>query len=88
MARQPAPQSRPAPNRPIPATPAINLTGTDNADVMLGDANSNTYSSGAGDFKRKRGGIAYLEYTYLTCPFNSYDIKRFILVLVAKKLHP
>lgn len=43
------------------------------------------YSSGAGDFKRKRGGIAYLEYTYLTCPFNSYDIKRFILVLVAKK---
>jgi hypothetical protein len=43
------------------------------------------YSSGAGDFKRKRGGIAYLEYTYLTCPFNSYDVKRFILVLVAKK---
>ncbi|WP_341886057.1 bluetail domain-containing putative surface protein [Synechococcus sp. UW140] len=46
MARQQTTQSRPAPNRPIPA---INLTGTDNADVMLGDANSNTYSSGAGD---------------------------------------
>jgi hypothetical protein len=43
------------------------------------------YSSGAGDFKRKRGGIAYLEYTYLICPFNSYDIKKFILALVAKK---
>jgi hypothetical protein len=82
MARQPDTQLRPATNRP---NPAVNLTGTDNADVMLGDANSNTYSSGAGDFKRKRGGIAYLEYTYLTCPFNSYDIKRFILVLVAKK---
>ena len=46
MARQQATQSRPAPNRP---NPAINLTGTDNADVMIGDANSNTYSSGAGD---------------------------------------
>ena len=46
MARQQTTQSRPAPNRPIPA---INLTGTDNADVMLGDANSNTHSSGAGD---------------------------------------
>ncbi|WP_461556733.1 hypothetical protein, partial [Synechococcus sp.] len=43
---QPAPQFRPATNRP---NPAINLTGTDNADVMLGDANSNSYSSGAGD---------------------------------------
>ena len=57
MARQQATQSRPAPVQPDtqlrPATnrpnPAINLTGTDNADVMLGDANSNTYSSGAGD---------------------------------------
>ena len=49
MARQQVTQSRPAPNRPIPANPALNLTGTDNADVMLGDANSNTYSSGAGD---------------------------------------
>lgn len=46
MARQPDTQLRPATNRP---NPAINLTGTDNADVMLGDANSNTYSSGAGD---------------------------------------
>lgn len=43
------------------------------------------YSSGAGDFKRKRGGIGYLEYTYLVCPFNSYDIKKFILTLVAQK---
>ena len=46
MARQPDTQLRPATNRP---NPAVNLTGTDNADVMLGDANSNTYSSGAGD---------------------------------------
>lgn len=46
MARQPDTQLRPETNRP---NPAVNLTGTDNADVMLGDANSNTYSSGAGD---------------------------------------
>lgn len=46
------------------------------------------YSSGAGDFKRKRGGVAYLEYTYLICPFNSCDIKKFILALVAKKTAP
>jgi hypothetical protein len=43
------------------------------------------YSSGAGDFKRKRGGIGHLEYTYLICPFKSYGIKKFILALVAKK---
>jgi len=43
---KPAPQLRPAKNRP---NPAINLSGTDNADIMFGDANSNTYSSGAGD---------------------------------------
>ncbi|MEY4356489.1 MAG: hypothetical protein RLZZ89_1557, partial [Cyanobacteriota bacterium] len=46
---QPDTQLRPPTNRPNPANPAINLTGTDNADVMIGDANSNTYSSGAGD---------------------------------------
>jgi Ca2+-binding RTX toxin-like protein len=46
---QPDTQLRPPTNRPHPAHPAINLTGTDNADVMIGDANSNTYSSGAGD---------------------------------------
>lgn len=49
---QPAPQSRSANNPPIPANrllPAVNLTGTNNADVMIGDANSNTYSSGAGN---------------------------------------
>jgi len=49
MASQQATQSRPAPKRPIPTNPAINLIGTDNADVMIGDSNSNTYSSGAGN---------------------------------------
>ena len=46
MARQPDTQLRPETNRP---NPAVNLTGTDNADVMSGDSNSNTYSSGAGN---------------------------------------
>jgi len=44
------------------------------------------YSSGAGDFKRKRGGIAYLEYTYLSCPLNSHRFKKWALSFVAKKL--
>jgi hypothetical protein len=43
------------------------------------------YSSGAGDFKRKRGGIAYLEYTYLSCPLNSHRFKKWALSFVAKK---
>jgi len=43
------------------------------------------YSSGAGDFKRKRGGIGYLEYTYLVCPLNSNHVKIWILALVARK---
>ena len=44
------------------------------------------YSSGAGDFKRKRGGIPYLEYTYLRRPANSGRMRDFIVRLIRNKL--
>jgi hypothetical protein len=43
------------------------------------------YSSGAGDFKRKRGGTPYLEFTYLSCPQNSNYLQKFALSFVSKK---
>lgn len=43
------------------------------------------YSSGAGDFKRKRGGVAHLEYTYIRCPLNSGSIKKQIIHFAARK---
>ncbi len=43
------------------------------------------YSSGAGDFKRKRGGIAYLEYTYLRRPANSGRIRNLMMQAISKK---
>ena len=43
------------------------------------------YSSGAGDFKRKRGGTAHLEYTYLASPSQGNSIQKYILKMVANK---
>ena len=43
------------------------------------------YSSGAGDFKRKRGGTAHLEYTYLASPIQGNSIQKYILKMVANK---
>jgi hypothetical protein len=43
------------------------------------------YSSGAGDFKRKRGGEAYLEYAYIRCPLDSGRIKKRIIHFAACK---
>ena len=44
------------------------------------------YSSGAGDFKRKRGGIPRLEYTYLKPPLTKGSLRQGIFDLVANKL--
>ena len=44
------------------------------------------YSSGAGDFKRKRGGIPHLEYTYLKSPQTKSIFRQGILDLVANQL--
>ena len=44
------------------------------------------YSSGAGDFKRKRGGTPHLEYTYLKSPLTKGSLKQGILDLAANKL--
>ncbi|MEY4265290.1 MAG: hypothetical protein RL373_1858 [Pseudomonadota bacterium] len=44
------------------------------------------YSSGAGDFKRNRGGIPHLEYTYLKSPLTKSYFRKGILELVANKL--
>jgi hypothetical protein len=44
------------------------------------------YSSGAGDFKRKRGGIPNLEYTYLKSPQTKSIFRQGILDLVANQL--
>ena len=53
-------------------------THAKNAQALL------NYSSGAGDFKRKRGGIPYLEYTYLKCPKEKYGLKRRLIHFAAK----
>ena len=42
------------------------------------------YSSGAGDFKRKRGGVPVLEYTALHAPFNS-RLKQKVMRYIGKK---
>jgi hypothetical protein len=49
-----------------------------NAQALL------NYSSGAGDFKRKRGGIPYLEYTYLKYPKEKYGLKRMLIHFAAQ----
>lgn len=43
------------------------------------------YSSGAGDFKRKRGGKPYLEYTYLRAPLNGNWFLKRLLHAASKK---
>jgi len=43
------------------------------------------YSSGAGDFKRKRGGVACLEYTYLVSPLRGNWVQKYILKVLANK---
>jgi hypothetical protein len=43
------------------------------------------YSSGAGDFKRKRGASAYLEYTFLASPISGNCLQRKILKAAANK---
>jgi len=43
------------------------------------------YSSGAGDFKRKRGASAHLEYTFLASPISGNCLQRKILKAVANK---
>ena len=43
------------------------------------------YSSGAGDFKRKRGGVACLEYTMLKAPQNWHSTRSMILSLLQRK---
>ena len=43
------------------------------------------YSSGAGDFKRKRGGIARLEYTMLKAPKNWHFARSAILSVLQRK---
>jgi len=43
------------------------------------------YSSGAGDFKRKRGGVARLEYTMLKAPQNWHSARSMILSLLQRK---
>lgn len=45
------------------------------------------YSSGAGDFKRKRGAQAVLEYTMLRAPSQNNRISRLILSSVAQYAH-
>ena len=43
------------------------------------------YSSGAGDFKRKRGGVARLEYTMLKAPQNWHSARSMILSLLQRR---
>jgi hypothetical protein len=42
------------------------------------------YSSGAGDFKRKRGGVAHLEYTFLKAPQKLHSFKSSILSIAER----
>jgi hypothetical protein len=44
------------------------------------------YSSGAGEFKRRRGGVARLEYTYIRCPNSASGFKRACLKMVSRRL--
>jgi hypothetical protein len=44
------------------------------------------YSSGAGEFKRRRGGVPRLEYTYLRCPSTASGFKRACLEMVSRRL--
>ncbi|NBO90981.1 MAG: hypothetical protein EBV06_01490 [Planctomycetia bacterium] len=44
------------------------------------------YSSGAGEFKRRRGGVPRLEYTYIRCPNSASGFKRACLKMVSRRL--
>jgi hypothetical protein len=43
------------------------------------------YSSGAGEFKRNRGGVARLEYLYLKAPSKS-RFRKFVLSRLSQEL--
>jgi len=42
------------------------------------------YSSGAGDFKRKRGGVAHIEFTYLKAPRKWHTFKSSVLSIAER----
>ena len=45
------------------------------------------YSSGAGDFKRKRGGVPHMEYTLIRAPIYGYVFKNAWLAMIQRFTH-